>query len=210
MVDCVPIGMGHKRDGNEDQVEGGGGEGDAFPGPVTVAHECGVEDDEGDGDGCPGGDAEKSQASADGDELSDEGEEIADGEVDHGEPSPEGAEALEDEFGVAAVGGGAEADSHFLNDDCHAEGEDDEGKEEADAEPGTSGGVGEHAGAVVLSEHNEDAGTDEEPEQTGFRGESAAGTSVEDADAVMGAVDIFVSNYDLFFDLDNDRFHRLR
>ena len=42
-------------------------------------------------------------------------------EVDHGEPSPEGTEAIEDEFGVAAMRGGAEADGHFLDDAGHAE-----------------------------------------------------------------------------------------
>ena len=110
-----------------------------------------VEDDERDENRDPGRNSEEAEAGADGDELGDEGEEVADAEIDHGEPSPEGAEALEDEFGVAAMGGGAEADGHFLDDDCHAEGEDDEGEEEADAELGAGGGVGEHAGAVVLA-----------------------------------------------------------
>ena len=123
------LGVGHERDGNEDQVECGGGEGDAFPGPIAVTHQGGVEDDQRDEDCDPGTDAEETEAGADGDELGDESEEVADAEVDHGEPSPEGAEAVEDEFGVAAMGGGAEADGHFLDDDGHAEGEGDEGDE---------------------------------------------------------------------------------
>ena len=114
-----------------------------------------------------GRNAEESQAGADGDELGDQGEKVADHEVDHREPSPERTEAVEDEFGVSAMGGGAEAHGHFLNDAGHDEGEDDEGKEEADAVAGSGGGIGQHAGAVVLSEHDEDAGTDEQPEQPG-------------------------------------------
>jgi hypothetical protein len=58
------------------------------------------------------------------------------------------------------MGGCAQADGHFLDYDGHAEREGDEGEEEADAEPGAGGGVGEHAGAVVLSEHDQDAGAD--------------------------------------------------
>ncbi len=151
MADGMPAGVGHERDWNEDQVECGCGEGDAFPGPVAVTHERGVEDYQRDEDRDPGRDAEETEAGADGDELGDESEEVADAEVDHGEPSPEGTEALEDEFGVSAMGGGAEADGHFLDDDGHAEREGDEGEEESDAELGAGGGVGEHAGAVVLS-----------------------------------------------------------
>ena len=41
----VPTGVSHERDGNEDQVEGSGGESDAFPGPIAVTHQGGVEDD---------------------------------------------------------------------------------------------------------------------------------------------------------------------
>jgi hypothetical protein len=69
----------------------------------------------------------------------------------HGEPSPERTEALEDEFGVSTMGGSAEANGHLLDRDGHAKGEGDEGKEESDAEFCASGGVGEHAGAIVLS-----------------------------------------------------------
>ena len=90
------------------------------------------------------------------------------------------------------MGGGAEADGHFLDDDGHAKRQGDEGDEEADAELGAGGGVGEHAGAVVLSQHDEDTGTHQQPEQTRVGGEAAMGTGVRDADAVVGAVDVFV------------------
>ena len=179
VADGVPAGMGHERDGNEDQVEERGGEGDAFPGPVAMTHERGVEDDECEEDGEPGRHPKESETGADGDEFGDEGEEVADAEVDHGKPSPEGAEALEDEFGMAAMGGGAEADGHFLDDDGHAEGEGDEGDEKTDAEFGAGGGVGEHAGPVVFAEHDEDAGADEQPEKARFGGEAARARAAE-------------------------------
>ena len=209
MADGVPAGVSHEGDGNEDQVECGGGEGDAFPGPVAVTHERGVEDYQRDEDCDPGRDAEETEAGADGDELGDQSEEVADAEVDHGEPSPEGTEAVEDEFGVSAMGGGAEADGHFLDDDGHAEGEDDEGKEESDAEFGAGGGVGEHAGAVVFAQHDEDAGTDEQPQQARFRGKAALGAGGGDADAIVGAVDVFVGDDYFLFGLGEDRLHRL-
>ena len=65
------------------------------------------------------------------------------------------------------MGGGAETHGHLLNDAGHDEGENDEGEEEADAVAGSGGGVGKHAGAIVLAEHDEDAGADEQPEQAG-------------------------------------------
>src|SRR5208283_618687 len=163
VADRGPAGVRHERDGNENQVECSGGESDAFPGPITVTHQGSVENDEGNEDGHPGADSEETEASADGDEFGDECEKVADAEVDHREPSPERAEAIEDEFGVAAMGRGAEAHGHFLDDDGHAEGEGDEGDEESDTELGAGGGVGEHAGAVILSEHDEDTGADQQP-----------------------------------------------
>jgi type IV secretory pathway TrbL component len=42
------------------------------------------------------------------------------------------------------------------------------GRKKADAELGAGGGVGEHAGAVVFTEHDQNAGADEQPQQTGF------------------------------------------
>src|SRR5208282_822573 len=102
-------------------------------------------------------------------------EKVADAEVDHGKPSPEGAKALEDEFGVSAMGGGAKADGHLLDDDCHAERQGDEGDEEADAELGSGGGVGEHAGTVVLPQHDQDTRADQQPQEAGAGRKAALG-----------------------------------
>ena len=191
-----PVRMTEQSDGHEEQIEQRGDEGDALPGPVAMGHESDEEDDPSAEDGDGGADAEKSEAGADGDELGDQREEVADHEIDHGEPSPEGTEAIEDEFGMTAMSGGAEAHSHFLNDAGHEEGEHDEGQEEADAEARSGSGVGEHAGAIIFAEHDENARTDEQPEEAGARPESALGPGLRDSLAVVGAVDIFVGDDD--------------
>ena len=159
-----------------------------------MSHQCNEEDQPRAEDGNGGAHAEVSEAGTDGDELGDEGEEVADHEVDHGKPSPERAEAIEDEFGVASMGGGAETHGHFLNYAGHEEGQHDEGQEEADAEAGAGGGIRQHAGAIVLAEHDEDAGTDEEPEQPGAGPEAALDAGGTHPVAIMGAVDVFVGD----------------
>ena len=193
-ADRAPMRMAQQGDGDEYQVEHGGDERDALPGPVAMGHQRDEEDEPCAEDGDGGRDAEESEAGADGDELGDQREEVADHEVDHREPSPEGAEAVEDEFGVTAVGGGAETHGHFLHDAGHEEREDYEGKEEADAVAGSGGGVRQHAGAVVFAEHDEDAGTDEQPEEAGAGPGAVLGAGGADAVAVVGAVDVFVGD----------------
>src|SRR5262249_38729858 len=113
------------------------------------------------------------------------------------EPSPERAEAVEDEFGVAAMGGGSQADCHLLNDARHQEGQNDKGQEKSDAETCARCGVGEHAGPVVFAEHDKDAGSDEKPEQPCPRAESSLRTGFPDALAVVSAVDVFVRDFNL-------------
>src|ERR1700747_3222140 len=98
-----------------------------------MTHEGGVENDERDQDRHPGRHAKKTETRADGDELGDEGEEVAYAEIDHGKPSPEGPEALKDELGVSAMSGGAEAHGHLLDYDRHAECQGDKGNKEANA-----------------------------------------------------------------------------
>ena len=84
-------------------------------------------------------------------------------EVDHRKPSPEGTEALKDQLGVSAMGGGAQAHCHLLHNDRHAKREGDEWDEEADAKLGAGRRVGEHAGPVILSQHDQNTGTDQQP-----------------------------------------------
>jgi len=94
------------------------------------------------------------------------------------------------------MGSGAEADGHFLDDASHDEGEHDEWEKESNAVVRAGGGIGEHAGAVIFSEHDEDAGADQQPEQAGARPGAMLGTGFGDAVAVMGAIDIFVGDDD--------------
>src|SRR5580700_7440637 len=175
----MPTGVGHERDWNEYQVEYGGGESDAFPSPIAMTHERGVKNDESNQDCNPGRHSEKTQAGSDGDELGDESEEVSDAQVDHGKPSPEGTEALEDQFGVSPMSGGAEAHRHLLHDDRHAKRESYERDEEADTKFGASRGVGKHAGAVILAQHDQDAGADQQPQQASSGGKAAPGTSLK-------------------------------
>src|SRR5271163_5030907 len=161
----VPIGARENCGGNKQAVEDGEAEGDAFPSPIAAGSDGGDHDDERAADGDGGADAEEAEAGAHADELRDQGEEISEDQIAHGEEAPEFSEAIEDEFGMAAMSDGAEAHRHFLNDETHDEGEHDEGNEEADAVAGAVGGVGKHAGGVVFTEEDEDPRADQEPKQ---------------------------------------------
>ncbi len=81
------------------------------------------------------------------------------------EPSPHAAVALQHQLAVAAVGDRADAHAHLLADVGHREHQRDEGDEEAEPVLGAVGGVGDHARTVVLAEHREDSGADEQPQQ---------------------------------------------
>ena len=159
-----------------------------------MTHESRVKDDERDQDRSPGRHSKETEAGANGDELGDESEEVAYAEIDHGKPAPEGAEALEDQLGVSAMRGGAEAHGHFLNDDRHAEREGDERDEESYAKLGARSRVGEHARAVVFSQHDQDTGADQQPQQARSGGKTTLGTGRRNSDAIVGTVNVFVSN----------------
>ena len=111
--------MRHKSNRNEDQIEGGNGHRQSLPCPVAVRHQCGIEEDQGAQHRQPRGYSKEAEAGTDGNEFGDQREKIADSEIDHGKPSPEGTEAFEDEFGMAPMGSRAQANSHLLNDNCH-------------------------------------------------------------------------------------------
>jgi hypothetical protein len=78
----------------------------------------------------------------------------------------------------------------------HEECEHHKRHEETDAESGTRRGIRQHAGTVILSEHHQNAGTYEEPEQAEARPKSAACARRGNLFAVVGAIDIFVGNND--------------
>jgi hypothetical protein len=76
---------------------------------------------------------------------------VARSQIEHREISPERAEPVEDQFGMAAPRCDAEPHRHLLNGERHQERQDDERNEESDAVGGSGGGIRQHARAVVLA-----------------------------------------------------------
>ncbi len=166
------------------QVEEGKAEHDALPTPVAPAAEREDDEREPERDGDAGAEVEVGEPDADGDELGDERDEVGEREVGGAEPAPHATVALQHELAVAAVGDGADAHAHLLADIGHGEQHGDERHEEAEAVLGAVGGVGDHARPVVLAEHREDAGADEQPQQAPAAAVRACGVH---AGAVVGA-----------------------
>src|SRR5260370_38229338 len=108
------------------------------------------------------------------------------------------------------MGSGTQAYGHLLNYDRHAKREGNEWNRESDGELGASGSVGEDAGAVVLSQHDEHPWPDQQPQEARSGGKAALCPSGGDSDAIMRTVDVFVSNENFFFGLEGDGLHRLR
>ena len=150
---------------NEQQVEHGQPHQYALPGRIALKSQRADHEQDADPDRQPGRHAEIEAARLDRDELGDQRQQIAEHEVAHGEIAPERAEALKDEFGMAAMRRRAEPHRHFLNHERHQESEQDEGGEKADAIGRAGGRVGDHARAVVLAEHDQHARPRQQPEQ---------------------------------------------
>ena len=112
-----------------------------------------------------GPNAEEAQTSAHANEFRDQSEKISENQIAHGEEAPEFSEAIEDEFGVAAMGDGTEAHRHFLDDESHNKSENDKGNEKADAEARAVGGIGKHAGRIVFAEEDQNSGANQKPQQ---------------------------------------------
>ena len=108
---------------------------------------------------------EVGQPDADRDELGDERDQVGEGEIAGAEPAPHAAVALQHQLAIAAVGDGADAHAHLLADERHREQHRDERHEEPEPVLRAVGGVGDHARPVVLPEHREDPGADEQPQQ---------------------------------------------
>src|ERR1700693_654403 len=184
--------------GNENEIEYSEGEQSSFPRPIPVHHHGQAQEYECASDRRPRGHTEKSQACPDGYKLGDQRQEITDAQVDHGEPAPKWPKAVKDQFRVAAVSGGTQTHGHFLYDDSHATGEHDEGNEEPNPKPRARRGIGNHAWAVVLSQHHENSGSDEQPQKT----EPGEGTPLRarrrNTDTVMRTIDVLVGDNDIF------------
>ena len=147
------VGMSQNRGRDKESVEYRESQRDSFPGPKAAG-----------GDGpdhgpqalrprrLPGPDTEKAEAGADADKLSDQRKEISQHQVAHREESPEFPEAIEDEFGMAAMSDRAEAHGHLLHDVADQECKHDERKKKADSETRSGGGIGKHAGSIVFAQ----------------------------------------------------------
>src|SRR5579864_378683 len=191
----MPVRTRHKGQRDEDQIKRRKGQRDALPRPITVRDQSEIKDDDRSADGNGGRHFEKAQPGADGDEFRNQGQEISNGQVGDGEPSPEGTEAGEYQFGMAAMSGGAHTHGHFLDHDRHGKGKNDEGEKETDAETSTGGGVRDHAGAVVFTQHHQDTGANQKPEQTQARAQAGVGAGFGYAIAVLCAVYVFMVEY---------------
>ena len=99
---------------------------------------------------------EVAEGEADPDELGGDGEEVEDEEVADGEHSPELAEPLVDQPGVADAGDGTEADDHLLVDDEHRD-EQRQGPQEGEPVVLARLGVGGDAAGVVVADHDDQA-----------------------------------------------------
>jgi hypothetical protein len=157
--------MGQDRDGHEDEIEDRKAEGDALPRPVAPGEHHGDHNEKGPQHGNPGGHAEKAQSRADRDKFGDQSQKVAEDQVSHREKAPETSESGVDQLGMPAFRGGAEPDRHLLDHKRHHECEGDKGQEKADAVSRARLGVGNHAGPIVLPQHDQDAGANEEPEK---------------------------------------------
>ncbi len=140
--------------------------------------------------------SKEAQTSAHANELGDQSEKISENQITHGEKAPKFSEAIEDEFGVAAMGDGTEAHRHFLNDESHNKSENDKGNEKADAVARTVGGIGEHAWRIVFAEEDQNSRANQKPQQPEasklFGPARPAGA--RHFPAVTSAIHVFVSN----------------
>ena len=141
--------------------------------------------------------AEESEPGADGDELRDQRQKVADHQVDHREPAPERTEAIEDQLGVPAMSGRAQTHGHFLHHASHEECEHHERQEKTDAESRPGRRIRQHAGTIILSKHHQNAGANEQPEQPQPRPESAPGPRHRYPFAVVRAIDVLVGDDDV-------------
>src|ERR1700719_2075896 len=206
----MPIRVRKQGYGNENEIEYGEGEQGSFPRPITVHHHGQAQEHKRASDRRQTGHAKKSQARANGDTLGDQSQEIADAQVDHGEPTPERPKAFKDQFRVSAMRGGTETHGHFLYDDGHAKREDDEGDEEPNSKSRARRCVGNHTRAVILTQHDKNSRSDKQPQQAKPGEETSLGASREDTHAVMRTIYVLVGDNDVFLGDGLRRYPRQR
>ena len=191
--------MRKQSDGDKDQVEKCSRQCKPLPCPVAMGHQGQIEDTQGHQDRSPGWDAKETKTSPYRDELGNESQEIAQSKVNHRKPAPERPKTIKDQLSMAALGNSSQAHGHLLHHNGHHEGQNDKRKEEPDAIARAGCCVGNHAGAVVFPQHDQNSRTNEQPQKTQPRETTAASTSCRDQRPVMGPVNVLMGNHQLGF-----------
>ena len=138
-----------------------------------------------------GGNAEVLRAQRDADELGRDREEVEDEEIADREPTPELAEALEDEPAMSDAGDRAEANHHLLVDDEHRD-EQQQRPEQAGAVVLSGRRVRRDAACVVVPDHHDEARADDHREREEPATPRARAGWVVLADGAEGAADVAV------------------
>jgi hypothetical protein len=186
-------------DRNENEIEYGDSKQSSFPRPITVHRYGRAQEHKCTSDSSPRRNAKESQSGTDGNELGDQRQEIANAQVDHGEPAPKRPKAVKDQLRMTVVRGGTQPHGNLLYDDCHAKRENDEGNEEPNSKSRARCSVGNHAWAVVLSQHDENSGSYEQPQQAELGEGTPLGARRRNTDTVMRTINVLVGDNDIFF-----------
>jgi len=186
---AAPVGVGQQQ--HRDLQQGDGEEDEHCPFPAAEAargHDHDQRHRRGRDDHVLG-DAEVGGGQGDADELGDDGEEVQQEQVTHGEPAPTAAEAFVDQPGMPHPGDRAEADHHFLVDHQYGD-EQQQHPEQGGAVVLPGLGVGGDAAGVVVPDHHDQTGAEDgqQGQQPGLQG--AGGVGVVDADPAQGALDV--------------------
>src|SRR5690242_4222823 len=95
---------------------------------------------------------------------------------------------------MTAMRSRAKAHGHLLHNERHEECQNHERNEKSDTVARAGGGIGEHAGAVVFSQHDENARADKKPQEAKSGEYAATGARGEHAIAVLRTIDVLVSD----------------
>ena len=136
--------------------------------------------------------AEESQPRANGDELCDQRQKIADPQVDHREPSPERPEPLEDQLRMSTMRRRAQPHRHFLDHQRHPKRQHHEREEESNSELRARRRVRQHAGPIVLAQHHQNARPDQQPQQPRPRPQATAQPRRRHSRPIVRAIDVLV------------------
>jgi hypothetical protein len=96
------------------------------------------------------------------------------------------------------MGCGPQSHRHLLHNNGHAKRERNKRKKKSDAELRAGSRIGEHAGPIVLSQHDQNPGPNQQPQQSRSGEHTALGAGCGYADAIMRPIHVFVGDHDDF------------